>query len=182
MEFEKELTKPKAVELLGKIGKALESDTIESLQIDDVNISLSPGVEIVVEYETDDDEAELEIELKWSISEKKKRRAKFEVFKGGQDEWYFRLKAPNGEVILASEGYASKQGVMNGVESIKKHAGLEYIEKRTSKAEQPYFVLKAANNQIIGTSQMYKRQSSCDKGAQSVISNAPDAETVIVED
>ncbi len=182
MEFEKEIAKQKAVVLLQEIIKALESDTIASIQIDDVDISLSPEVEIVVEYEADEGEAELEIEFKWSIPEKKKRRGKFELFKGGQDQWYFHLKAPNGETILASEGYASKQGAMNGIESVKKHAGLEYVEKRTSKADQPYFVLKAANNQVIGTSQMYKSQSSCDKGAQSVINYASDAKTVIVEE
>lgn len=91
------------------------------------------------------------------------------------DQWYFRLKAPNGEIILSSEGYATKQGAVNGIESVKKNAQPENIEHRTSKAGQPYFVLKAANNQIIGASQMYKRQSSANKGAQSVINHAPTA-------
>jgi uncharacterized protein YegP (UPF0339 family) len=35
----------------------------------------------------------------------------------------FRLKAGNGETIATSEGYASKSGAKNGIESVKKHAG-----------------------------------------------------------
>ena len=43
-------------------------------------------------------------------------------------EWYvdkvgkyrFRLKAANGEMIAVSEGYASKQGCVDGIESVKK--------------------------------------------------------------
>ena len=122
-------------------------------------------------------ETELELEFKWSAPDKKQRPGKFELYQSASDQWYFRLKAPNGEIILSSEGYATKRGAANGIESVKKNAQPENIEHRTSKAGQPYFVLKAANNQIIGTSQMYKRQSSANKGAQSVVNHAPTATT-----
>ena len=175
MEFEKELEKLQAVALLRQIAQALESGDIENIQVDDLNIPLSPQIEIFLEYEHEEGETELELEFKWSDPEKKQRPGKFELFQAASDQWYFRLKAPNGEIILSSEGYASKQGAMTGVESVKKNAQLENIEHRTSKAGQPYFVLKAANNQIIGTSQMYKRQSSANKGAQSVVNYAANA-------
>ena len=36
---------------------------------------------------------------------------KFEIFQSEKNkQHYFRLKAGNGEIILASEGYVSKQG------------------------------------------------------------------------
>ena len=175
MEFEKELEKPQAAALLRQIAQALESDDPANIQIDDLNIPLSPQVEISLEYEHEEAETELELEFKWSDPEKKQRPGKFELYQAASEQWYFRLKAPNGEIILSSEGYASKQGAMKGIESVKKNAQPENVEYRTSKASQPYFVLKAANNQIIGTSQMYKRQSSCNKGAQSVINYAANA-------
>ena len=34
----------------------------------------------------------------------------------------FRLKAANGEMIATSEGYASKQGCVEGIESVRKNA------------------------------------------------------------
>ena len=47
---------------------------------------------------------------------------KFEVYKDAKGEFRFRLKAGNGEVIATGEGYSSKSGCMNGIESIKKNA------------------------------------------------------------
>ncbi|HON78120.1 MAG TPA: YegP family protein [Spirochaetota bacterium] len=48
--------------------------------------------------------------------------AKFEVYKDGKGEYRFRLKASNGEIIAVGEGYKTKQGCLNGIESIKKNA------------------------------------------------------------
>jgi uncharacterized protein YegP (UPF0339 family) len=50
-------------------------------------------------------------------------------------EWYcdkagkfrFRLKAANGEIIAVSEGYTSKEGCVNGIESVKKNAPIAKI-------------------------------------------------------
>ena len=48
--------------------------------------------------------------------------AKFEVYKDNRDEYRFRLKAANGEIIASSEGYSSKNACLNGIESVKKNA------------------------------------------------------------
>ncbi len=37
-------------------------------------------------------------------------------------EYYFYLRAANGEIIATSEMYTSKQGARNGIESVKKNA------------------------------------------------------------
>lgn len=47
---------------------------------------------------------------------------KFEVYKDAKGEFRFRLKAGNGEVIAVGEGYTSKAGCLNGIESIRKNA------------------------------------------------------------
>jgi uncharacterized protein YegP (UPF0339 family) len=36
--------------------------------------------------------------------------AKFEIFKGKNGNFYFRLKSGSNEIIAQSEGYVSKQG------------------------------------------------------------------------
>lgn len=46
----------------------------------------------------------------------------FEVYADKAGEFRFRLRARNGENILASEGYKTKAGCLNGVESVKKNA------------------------------------------------------------
>ena len=47
---------------------------------------------------------------------------KFELYKDKKGEYRFRLKAGNGEIILASEGYVSKDGCKNGIASVRKNA------------------------------------------------------------
>ena len=52
----------------------------------------------------------------------KQKHPKFEVYTDKAGETRFRLKAANGEVILASEGYKAKSSCMNGIESVRKNA------------------------------------------------------------
>ena len=47
---------------------------------------------------------------------------KFEVYKDKAGEFRFRLKARNGEIIAVGEGYKSKAGCLNGIDSIKRNA------------------------------------------------------------
>ncbi len=47
---------------------------------------------------------------------------KFEIFTDKREEFRFRLKARNGEIILASEGYSRKDSCLNGVESVRRNA------------------------------------------------------------
>jgi len=106
------------------------------------------------------------------------RHGKFELFKSEKNgEFYFRLKASNGEIILQSEGYKAKAGCENGIKSVRENSKIpERFEKRVSKNELPYFVLKAGNGEIIGCSEMYESGvSGRDNGIASVGKNAPDA-------
>lgn len=50
------------------------------------------------------------------------KNPKFEVYKDKAGEIRFRLKATNGEIIAVSEGYKSKDGCMNGINSVQKNA------------------------------------------------------------
>ena len=53
----------------------------------------------------------------------------FEVYTDKGGEFRFRLKARNGEVIAASEGYKAKASCLNGVESVRKNAPDAAVEK-----------------------------------------------------
>ena len=52
----------------------------------------------------------------------KQKHPKFEVYTDKAGETRFRLKATNGEIILASEGYKAKSSCMNGIASVQKNA------------------------------------------------------------
>jgi len=101
---------------------------------------------------------------------------KFEIYRATNNEFRFRLKASNGEIILKSEGYGSKQGCINGIQSVKTNAPIDgRYERRTSSSNHPYFVLKAANGEIIGVSEQYSSGAAMENGIQSVKTNAPSA-------
>ena len=53
---------------------------------------------------------------------------KFEIYNDKAGEFRFRLKARNGEIILASEGYKTKAACENGIESVRKNAKAKICE------------------------------------------------------
>ncbi|MHA6288944.1 YegP family protein [Maricaulis sp. CAU 1757] len=48
--------------------------------------------------------------------------ARFEIIKGQDDQFYWHLKAPNGEIICQSEGYTTKESAKTGIRSVKDNA------------------------------------------------------------
>jgi uncharacterized protein YegP (UPF0339 family) len=103
---------------------------------------------------------------------------KFVITKRVNGEFQFNLKANNGQIILASEGYGTKASCENGIESVKRNAQDDAkFDRKTAANGKAFFNLKATNGQIIGTSEMYETVASRDNGIESVKNNAPDATT-----
>jgi uncharacterized protein len=64
--------------------------------------------------------------------------AKFEISKDHAGKFRFHLKAPNGEIIAASQGCETKANAEKGIEAIKTHAPGAAVE------EQPGWHLSAS--------------------------------------
>ncbi|MGB3374157.1 MAG: YegP family protein [Microbacterium sp.] len=47
---------------------------------------------------------------------------RFELYEDKSGGWRFRLKAGNGEIIATGQGYASKSGAVNGIDSVRRNA------------------------------------------------------------
>lgn len=100
----------------------------------------------------------------------------FLITKRANGEFQFVLKAGNGQVILASEGYTTRAACENGIESVRKNSQDDArFDRLESKNGKPYFNLKATNGQIIGNSEMYESEAARENGIESVKKNAPDA-------
>lgn len=100
----------------------------------------------------------------------------------------FHLKAGNGETILTSEVYSTKDACENGIESVRKNAPAANIEDQTiagyeeqkhpkfeiyeDKDGKTRFRLVARNGQNIGASEAYNSKQSCKNGIDSVVRNA----------
>ena len=120
--------------------------------------------------------------------------AQFEIFADTRKEFRFRLKAPNGEIIAQSQGYASRTGALEGIASVRHNAPLAKQVDLTKGDEgvaggpkfevfkdaqgEFRFRLKAPNGEIIAQSQGYDAKVSCIDGTYSVMHNAPRAKVV----
>lgn len=102
---------------------------------------------------------------------------KFQVFQSTKNnEYYYRLKAGNGEPILSGESYKSKQGCLNGIASVKKHAPDDNNYQRRDVSSSNFtFNLKASNGEIIGRSENYTTKAARENGIEAVKCDAPTA-------
>jgi hypothetical protein len=93
----------------------------------------------------------------------------FELYRDNAGEYRFRLKSSNGQIVLGSEGYKSKDGARNGIASVQKNctdpARFALTESDGGKFR---FALRAKNNQVIGTSQSYDSAAARDNGVEAV--------------
>lgn len=93
----------------------------------------------------------------------------FVLTDNGYPQYYFVLKAINGETILSSGIYESKQAALQGICAIRAHCHLEQsYENRLTARGSLYFVMKDSNEKIIGTSQLYSCIFSRDIGLSMV--------------
>lgn len=108
----------------------------------------------------------------------KTKTGHFVIAKNSDGKYQFKLKAANGETILTSEGYSSKAGCRNGIESVRKNAWEEgRYETRMSSDNKYFFRLKATNGKVIGKSGSYSSESARNEGIESVKANAASATT-----
>jgi|SRR5215469_3647113 uncharacterized protein YegP (UPF0339 family) len=100
--------------------------------------------------------------------------AHYELKPAAKSQFMFNLKAANGEVILTSETYRSKESALIGIDSVKKNSTDDkQYERKKAVSGQPYFVLTAKNHEIIGKSEMYSSDAAMEKGIESVKRNGP---------
>lgn len=104
---------------------------------------------------------------------------KYQIKKTSNNQYRWVLKATNGETLITSETYTTKQNCLNGIASSKVSISDKNFERKSSIAGQPYFNQVANNYQVLGTSEMYSSIAARDNGIDSVKSNAP---TATIED
>lgn len=105
--------------------------------------------------------------------------AKYVIREATNGQFWWVLKAGNGETILTSETYTTKQNCLAGVSSSKINIADSNFKRLTSKSNEPYFTQNAANHQVLGTSEMYSSTQAMETGIASVKKNAPIA---VIED
>ncbi len=96
--------------------------------------------------------------------------ATFKTFRGLDGQYYFNLTAGNGEIMLQSEGYTSKQSALKGIESVRKNGAVatSYEINPASNGEY-FFDVKAGNHEIIGHGETYKTHAGAEKAVGTLV-------------
>ena len=99
--------------------------------------------------------------------------ATFQISHTSGQYWY-HLRAGNGEIVQSGEGYTTKASCQNGIRSVQANCQPQRFESFFN-AGQYGFNHVAANGEIIGRSEKYTTAQSRDHGIQVVLREAPNA-------
>jgi len=168
-----------------------------------VTVEPGPEAEFEVELEREDGAVSLELEMDWPEeavtvdTDARESKATFGLYEDSADEWRWRLRHDNGNIIADSgEGYASKQKAKQGLESVRANAAGGHVvdlsrdeevveEAAGSKATFEVFedsaggwrwrLLHDNGNIIASCGEGYSSKQKAKQGLQSVKVNSPGA-------
>lgn len=122
-------------------------------------------------------------EVAEEAQEEKTRKVvgKFEVYQVG-DIFRYNLKASNGEILVESELYSSKDGALSAIETLQN--SLESCEFKVSKDKKGLYQFKvlAGNHRILVTSANYTSESNANNAIESFKRFVVDANIVELEE
>jgi uncharacterized protein YegP (UPF0339 family) len=104
---------------------------------------------------------------------------KFEIKVTKNGHFVFNLKAGNGEVILTSQMYKTRESAVDGIEAVRKNVlDDKHFDRKVNTKGEPYFSVLAGNGENLGKSEGYSSAAAMEGGIASVKKNAVDAKVV----
>jgi hypothetical protein len=112
-------------------------------------------------------------EIREEIVEKQKveenEKGKYQIYKEGPKAFFAKLVASNGQILLVTQKYASKQAALNGVESIKNAIANQNFTISRDKQNRYQYKLYTVNKQLIVSGETYPQKANCLSSVQSVL-------------
>lgn len=105
---------------------------------------------------------------------------KYEVYQTS-DGFVYDLKASNGQILVSSEVYASKESVLSAIEAVKKNVEVGEIKVFDDKNGKHQFKLTAKNHRVLVVSANYDDSSSAQRAAESFKKFAVTADIVEID-
>lgn len=105
----------------------------------------------------------------------KKLNGKWVIEMKGDNEYFSKLYASNGEVMLSSEIYTTEDGARNGIETIIRGVEAGNFVIYQDKNKNYYYKVKTANNRLLCVGEIYKAKDQCLKAVESVKRIAKDS-------
>ena len=109
---------------------------------------------------------------------------KFEVYKGKDDHFRWRLKAGNGAILAtAGQGYKAKADAEHGIGLLQKTDSKVTYELYEDEKKEHRWRAKAANGQVVAaSSEGYKAKADAEKAMDAIKAGAAKAEIVEVKE
>ena len=103
------------------------------------------------------------------VKEKKTRvvYGKYEVFFDGK-EYFYTLKASNGELLITSENYTTKETVLAAIEAVKRNVEVGTISIAEDKRGLFQFYLTAKNHRTLVMSANYPTEKRAIAASESL--------------
>jgi uncharacterized protein len=119
----------------------------------------------------------MDAESSWHATEEEAMAGYFEIKKAADGRYMFALKADDGETILTSKSYLTRDFCDHGIAHVRRNAAVDarYARTITRLRGKFGFNLTAPNGQILGTSEEYDSESARDEGIESVKRTVPEA-------
>ena len=100
--------------------------------------------------------------------------ATFQIFQSSGQYWY-HLRADNGEIVQSGEGYTAKASCENGIQAVQANCQPQRFQSFLESGQYGFNHV-AANGEIIGRSEKYTTAQARDHGLQVVLREAPEAQ------
>ena len=99
--------------------------------------------------------------------------ATFQIFQSSGQYWY-HLRADNGEIVQSGEGYTAKASCENGIRAVQANCQPQRFQSFLESGQYGFNHM-AANGEIIGRSEKYTTAQARYHGIQVVLREAPEA-------
>jgi len=101
---------------------------------------------------------------------------KFVIKTGKHHQFFFDLKADNGEVIITSDAFHTKAACNSGIEALKAVVRDDNkFERMKAATEHYYFIIKGANGKQIAKSVLFPTPAERNAAIKSIEAEAHDA-------
>lgn len=107
-----------------------------------------------------------------------KENGKYIVEKQGPKAFFVKLAASNGQVLLVSQKYTTKQSALNGLDAFKNAINNQNFTIYRDKQDRYQYKLYTDNKQLIISGETYPAKQSCLSAIQSVLRFAVKAKLV----
>jgi len=98
---------------------------------------------------------------------------KYIIRRATNSQYYWVLNASNGQVLITSETYTTKDSCKGGIASSKINVYDSNFVRKTASNGQLFFNQIANNYQVLGTSETYVSTQGRDNGISAVKRDAP---------